>query len=97
MTRSETVTMRLTPKLRYLAELAARKHRRTLSSYIEWVLAQRALDAGPVPEPITTEWCIDHPEAAARMINVMAQRMDEAGITLAEKAEVTTAMGERQA
>lgn len=38
LSRSETVTVRLDPKLRYLAELAARKQRRTLSSYIEWVL-----------------------------------------------------------
>jgi predicted transcriptional regulator len=36
--RSETVTVRLDPKLRYLAEIAARKHRRTLSSYIEWAI-----------------------------------------------------------
>jgi len=36
LSRSETMTVRLDPKLRYLAELAARKHRRTLSSFIEW-------------------------------------------------------------
>ena len=39
-TRTETVTVRLDPKLRYLAELAARKQRRTLSSYIEWAVEQ---------------------------------------------------------
>lgn len=38
LARSETVTVRLDPKLKYLAELAARKQRRTLSSYIEWVI-----------------------------------------------------------
>ncbi|MDA9982903.1 hypothetical protein N9H39_09275 [Gammaproteobacteria bacterium] len=38
LTRSETVTVRLDPKLRYLAELAARTQRRTLSSYIEWTI-----------------------------------------------------------
>lgn len=38
LTRSETVTVRLDPKIRYLAGLAARKQRRTLSSYIEWAL-----------------------------------------------------------
>lgn len=38
LTRSETVTVRLDPKLRYLADLAARKQRRTLSSYVEWAL-----------------------------------------------------------
>jgi hypothetical protein len=36
--RSETVTVRLDPKLRYFADLAARKQRRTLSSFIEWAI-----------------------------------------------------------
>lgn len=36
--RSETVTVRLDPQLHYLAGLAARKHRRTLSSFIEWAV-----------------------------------------------------------
>ena len=40
LSRSETVTVRLDPKLRYLAELAARKHRRTLSSFIEWAIEE---------------------------------------------------------
>jgi hypothetical protein len=44
LSRSETVTVRLDPKLRYLAELAARLHRRTLSSYIEWSIKE-ALDS----------------------------------------------------
>lgn len=38
--RSQVVTVRLDPKLKYLAELAARKQRRTLSSYIEWAVEQ---------------------------------------------------------
>jgi hypothetical protein len=36
--RTETVSVRLDPKLRYLAELAARKQRRTISSFIEWAI-----------------------------------------------------------
>ncbi|MEA3275955.1 MAG: hypothetical protein U9Q81_11815 [Pseudomonadota bacterium] len=32
--------MRLDPKLRYLAELAARKQRRSLSSFIEWAVEE---------------------------------------------------------
>jgi hypothetical protein len=40
LARSETVTVRLDPKLRYLAELAARKQRRTLSSFIEWAVEE---------------------------------------------------------
>ena len=39
----ETVTVRLDPRLRYLAELAARKQRRTLSSYIEWAVEESLL------------------------------------------------------
>jgi len=38
LNRSETVTIRLDPKLRYLTELAARQQRRTLSSFIEWAI-----------------------------------------------------------
>ena len=37
-TRSEVVSVRFDPKLRYLTELAARKHRRSVSSYIEWAV-----------------------------------------------------------
>ena len=37
-TRSLVVTVRLDPKLKYLADLAARKQRRALSSYIEWAI-----------------------------------------------------------
>jgi hypothetical protein len=40
--RSETVTVRLDPKIRYLAEIGAREHQRTLSSFIEWAV-RRAL------------------------------------------------------
>lgn len=38
MSKSEITSVRLDPKLRYLAELAARKQRRSLSSYIEWAV-----------------------------------------------------------
>jgi hypothetical protein len=38
LARSETVTVRLDPKLRYLAELSALKQRRTVSSFIEWAI-----------------------------------------------------------
>lgn len=42
LSRSEVVTVRLDPRLRYGLELAARKHRRTASSFIEWSV-ERAL------------------------------------------------------
>ncbi len=38
--RSETVGVRLDPKLLYLAEIAARIQGRTLSSFIEWSIRQ---------------------------------------------------------
>lgn len=40
LSRSEILTVRLDPKLRFAAELAARKHRRTLSSFTEWAVEQ---------------------------------------------------------
>jgi len=44
LNRTETVTIRLDPKLRYLTELAARRQRRTVSSFIEWAI-EHALPA----------------------------------------------------
>lgn len=38
LSRTQTVTVRLDPKLKYLADLAARKQRRTISSFIEWAI-----------------------------------------------------------
>ena len=40
LSRSEVVTVRMDSQLHYLAELAARKHRRTLSSFVEWAVQQ---------------------------------------------------------
>lgn len=48
--RSETITVRLDPKLRYFTELAARKQRRTVSSYIEWVLDYSTKDIWLSPD-----------------------------------------------
>ena len=47
--KSEITTVRLDPKLRYLAELAARKQRRSLSSFIEWAI-EDALMRFPLKE-----------------------------------------------
>jgi hypothetical protein len=49
LNRSETVTVRLDPKLNYLCELAARAQRRTKSSFIEWAVAE-ALGSVVLPE-----------------------------------------------
>lgn len=81
LSRSETVTVRLDPKLRYLAELAARKQRRTVSSYIEWAI-EESLDKvvlstrfdGSPDEEITTLadmadslWDVDPSERFAKL------------------------------
>ena len=44
LARSVIVTVRIDPQLNYLADLAARKHRRTLSSFIEWAVQQSFSD-----------------------------------------------------
>lgn len=49
LNRSETVTIRLDPKLNYLCELAARAQRRTKSSFIEWAI-QHTLSAVQLPD-----------------------------------------------
>lgn len=46
LSRSEVVTVRLDPKLRFTAEMAARKQRRTLSSFIEWAIEEVVMDIG---------------------------------------------------
>ena len=43
LNRTQTVTMRLDPQLRYLTDLAARMQRRTTSGFIEWAIGE-ALD-----------------------------------------------------
>jgi predicted transcriptional regulator len=48
LSRSETVTVRLDPRLNYLCELAARAQRRTKSSFIEWAI-ENALAAVGIP------------------------------------------------
>lgn len=48
LSRSETVTVRLDPKLNYLCELAARSQRRTKSSFVEWAI-EHALKFVDVP------------------------------------------------
>lgn len=71
-TRSETVTVRLDPELRYLAEIAARTQRRTLSSYIEWAI-QKSLESvyiggeppdfgGSLAENAKKLWDVDEPD-----------------------------------
>jgi hypothetical protein len=77
--KSEVVTVRLDPKLKYLAELAARKHRRPLSSYIEWAVEQ-SLSRVWLEEPFDGDgvsvadaertqhlWDLDEPDRVVRL------------------------------
>ena len=56
LARSETVTVRLAPKLRYLAELAARKQRRTLSSFIEWAIEETLETESVLTRATPAQW-----------------------------------------
>ena len=40
LNRTQTVTLRLDPRLKYLTDIAARTQRRTTSSFIEWAIEQ---------------------------------------------------------
>ena len=71
LSRSETITVRLDPKLRYLASLAARKQRRTLSSFIEWSIVEslkqvalkdydeKGKDSGSISDQAENLWDVD--------------------------------------
>ena len=63
LSRSETVTVRLDPKLNYLCELAARAQRRTKSSFIEWAIAD-SLGSVTLPEVIRSGAGFDEPYEA---------------------------------
>ena len=80
LNRTETVTVRLDPKLRYLAELAARKHRRTLSSFIEWAVegslskvilkegdSQEGVQEISVADEAEQLWDVDEAERLAKL------------------------------
>lgn len=71
-TRSETVTVRIEPKLRYLAEIAARTQRRTLSGFIEWAvedsLKNAWLDANTsVANCAETLWDVDEADRFVKL------------------------------
>ena len=46
LNRTEVVTLRLDPKLRYITDLAARSQRRTTSGFIEWAIEIALKDVG---------------------------------------------------
>ena len=71
--------MRLDPKLKYLAELAARRQRRPLSSYIEWAIERSLSGVEPSSEysgygqptsfaDVASElWDVDGPDRFAKL------------------------------
>jgi hypothetical protein len=74
--RSEVVTIRLDPKLKYIAELAARKQRRTLSSYIEWAVEESLKNVhlvtdsgltGSFANAMSLLWDVDEPDRFLRL------------------------------
>lgn len=75
--RSEVVTVRLDPKLKYLTELAARRHRRTLSSYIEWAIEESLKRVYPdddtsefkssIADAASALWDVDEPDRFAKL------------------------------
>ncbi|MDR2330278.1 MAG: hypothetical protein LBE58_11805, partial [Comamonas sp.] len=74
LSRSETVTVRLDPKLRYLAELAARRQRRTVSSYVEWAIEDslkhislNVNSSGVLAEEAEALWDVDEADRFARL------------------------------
>lgn len=77
-TRSQVVTVRFDPQLKYAAELAARKQRRTLSSYIEWAIEENVKYMTAIEGDLNTAkrsiseiawltWDVDEPD---RIINL---------------------------
>ena len=76
--KSEVVTVRLDPKLKYLAELAARRHRRTLSSFIEWAIEDslsrvqpaytaQGEQASSFADSASLLWDVDEPDRFAKL------------------------------
>ena len=71
--RTEVFALRLDPKLKYLAEIAARKQRRSLANFVEWAIEEAlkgvplaALDINGIRPTVanlaTRLWALDEPE-----------------------------------
>jgi hypothetical protein len=72
--RSATVSVRLDPKLRYFAELAARKQRRTISSYVEWAIEENlrsngllGFDGPSFADQMNNLWDVDESDRFAKL------------------------------
>lgn len=70
--RTETITVRLDPSLRYLAEVAARTQRRTLSSYVEWAIEESLSrvwvnSSATISDLAQTLWDVDEPDRLVKL------------------------------
>ena len=77
--KSQIVSVRLDPQLKYLAELAARRQRRPLSSFIEWAVEQTLSKVSPSHDPSSFEesasftdiaselWDVDEPDRFVKL------------------------------
>ena len=77
LNRTQTVTLRLDPRLRYLTELASRIQRRTTSSFIEWAIEESLKNIvlkenyGDHPTTLDDEkysiWDVDEPDRFVKL------------------------------
>ncbi|MEO8135931.1 MAG: hypothetical protein ABI831_18380 [Betaproteobacteria bacterium] len=86
--KSEVVTIRLDPKLKYLAELAARKQHRSLSSYIEWAVQESLNDL-----ELHASWVT--PTNVKRLTNLTVARDGQEEGTAEERGPLTMAAAAR--
>lgn len=68
--RTETLTARFTPKIKYGAELLARKHHRTLAGVLEWAVSEKIDEYLPI-DPL---WDAD-PEKRIRLLKQHAPHL----------------------
>ncbi|HNP51910.1 MAG TPA: hypothetical protein PKJ85_08955 [Nitrosomonas nitrosa] len=73
--RTEVFALRLDPKLKYLAEIAARKQRRSLANYVEWAIERtfdtvrlNGVDGPTLSEASSRLWALDESD---RLINLI--------------------------
>jgi hypothetical protein len=72
--RTEVFALRLDPKLKYLAEIAARKQRRSLANYVEWAI-ERTFDTvvlsgdegNTVSEASSRLWALDESDRLVKL------------------------------
>ncbi|MDP1536742.1 MAG: hypothetical protein Q8L95_06120 [Burkholderiales bacterium] len=76
--RTEVFAMRLDPKLKYLAEIGARKQRRSLANFVEWAIEQglnrvQLVESGlngegpTVADASAQLWALDEPDRLIKL------------------------------